>query len=557
MNYLIFLLWTTSIGYALIFAYTLPRVRTAGTGWFMGILLISALWAQSYYWELALPDMDAKINVRLLRMFFFPWLSFCWLKLLGNLFGIGEKSTSAWVWRIWIGFNLVCMGIVATSPFHELFLHDFEIHALDARHSLLTSRQGPFYGIYIWTLNLTFWLLLFVMLHHARHASLWMRRQLLWLTGYLAIPLVLNTLYMLGYSPVPPINLTPFSMILSVVSLGMLVWRHRAFDLVPMARNLLLEELPDAVFVLDRDGCLADMNKAALDATGAAVSPKGGLRLAQIGEPWRSLLTTGKNGVQEVGEGESARSYDVAWMKIETIDQRSLGRVCRIREVTSILLAERIVAERRWIRQQQQILGDLHDGVGGLLATIAAQATLGKMRDQAALGPLERIEQLALTGSEEVRAIMNSLDAKEMYWADWLEQMNRYAERTLSGLAIRCVWKRTGTAPETMPNPVGAISLARSVKEAIHNAARHSGADEVRIDIGFGSDQLTIEVADNGRGLPEPLRGGRGIAGIRKRIRNLGGSVEFRSGRGLSVICKLPLCEWEGVDEETGREATR
>jgi signal transduction histidine kinase len=81
-------------------------------------------------------------------------------------------------------------------------------------------------------------------------------------------------------------------------------------------------------------------------------------------------------------------------------------------------------------------------------------------------------------------------------------------------------------------------------KEAVNNAASHSGCRNVDVEMSVDDGSLTLRVADDGRGLPPAGNGdGHGLRSMAERARALGGSLEMRSepGKGTSVMLKAPL----------------
>lgn len=82
------------------------------------------------------------------------------------------------------------------------------------------------------------------------------------------------------------------------------------------------------------------------------------------------------------------------------------------------------------------------------------------------------------------------------------------------------------------------------VREAVTNAAKHSGADQVVIDLSRTGDGVVIVVTDSGAGFAGTAPRGRGIdSSIRARAAELGFTAEVRStpGRGTSVELTVPL----------------
>ena len=102
------------------------------------------------------------------------------------------------------------------------------------------------------------------------------------------------------------------------------------------------------------------------------------------------------------------------------------------------------------------------------------------------------------------------------------------------------------------------IVLFRAVQEALTNVHRHSGASLVAIRLTLSPKQILLEIKDNGRGMSqgrldyalggEP-RAGVGIAGMRERARELGGSINIQSdGTGTRVLVRIPFVEEAAID---------
>jgi signal transduction histidine kinase len=102
------------------------------------------------------------------------------------------------------------------------------------------------------------------------------------------------------------------------------------------------------------------------------------------------------------------------------------------------------------------------------------------------------------------------------------------------------------------------IALFRALQEGLTNVHRHSGASAVDIRVLVDTEQVLLEISDNGRGIPKKqlaqLSAGNGatsvgIAGMRERVRELRGSFEIKSGRtGTKVILAIPLLQRDSAD---------
>jgi two-component system NarL family sensor kinase len=212
---------------------------------------------------------------------------------------------------------------------------------------------------------------------------------------------------------------------------------------------------------------------------------------------------------------------------------------------------ERLVTARE--EERRRLRRDLHDGLGPALAGVAmqlgaAQALLD--HDQATVRTLLGTLQVQLRAAiADIRRLVNDLRPPaldELGLAGALrEQATRFTtEQATSGdgghPAVRV------EAPERLPGLPAAVEVAayRIATEALTNVARHAHARTCTLRLAC-TGALELEVRDDGRGLPDQFRFGVGLASMRERAAELGGSctVEALAGGGTLVRAHLPLPE--------------
>jgi signal transduction histidine kinase len=97
--------------------------------------------------------------------------------------------------------------------------------------------------------------------------------------------------------------------------------------------------------------------------------------------------------------------------------------------------------------------------------------------------------------------------------------------------------------PDNLPNVV-ALSLYRVAQEALHNAAKHSGADTVAVSFQGEGNTIALTISDSGIGFDSHSAGftGLGIVSMRHRLRMMGGSLKITGapGQGTQVQARLP-----------------
>ena len=97
------------------------------------------------------------------------------------------------------------------------------------------------------------------------------------------------------------------------------------------------------------------------------------------------------------------------------------------------------------------------------------------------------------------------------------------------------------------------IALFRALQEGLTNVHRHSDSSAVNIRFSIEGNDVRLEIEDNGRGIPRKvlkriMEGtgeiGLGIAGMRERMRELGGSVHVQSdSNGTLLRVSIPISE--------------
>jgi signal transduction histidine kinase len=92
-----------------------------------------------------------------------------------------------------------------------------------------------------------------------------------------------------------------------------------------------------------------------------------------------------------------------------------------------------------------------------------------------------------------------------------------------------------------IPSAVGQAAF-RIVQESLTNVVRHAGAASATVTVSVASDQLVVDVIDDGRG-GEPAQPGLGLRGMAERVAALGGKVACgpTADGGWQVHAQLPL----------------
>jgi signal transduction histidine kinase len=203
---------------------------------------------------------------------------------------------------------------------------------------------------------------------------------------------------------------------------------------------------------------------------------------------------------------------------------------------------ERLVTTRE--EERRRLRRDLHDGLGPQLSsqtlTLAAARKLLRQNPDAAERLLVDATTHAQQAIADIRRLVYALRPPALddlgLIAAIQEQLNQYRS---SGVSL------TLDAPEQLPQLPAAVEVAcyRIVQEALTNVIRHAHARACTIRLTTVEEQLVLEICDDGQGLPPAHRSGIGLASMRERAEELGGTCAITSlpEAGTCVMARLPL----------------
>jgi signal transduction histidine kinase len=101
------------------------------------------------------------------------------------------------------------------------------------------------------------------------------------------------------------------------------------------------------------------------------------------------------------------------------------------------------------------------------------------------------------------------------------------------------------------------VVVYRVAQEALVNAARHSGASRIEVNLEPRDSKVRLEVSDNGSGFAFAEEGkGLGLSGMRERALLVGGTLDIdsRPGKGTSVVLAVPA-EQPAIEVPAGESA--
>jgi signal transduction histidine kinase len=281
-------------------------------------------------------------------------------------------------------------------------------------------------------------------------------------------------------------------------------------------------------------------------AYSAALAIAAGLGVASHDWSRRSLSAAGLSMAVSVGVSLAmgvwiTRVIEQSHERAALIEQLRAARD----ELAEAHHASGVLAER------ERLAGEIHDTLAQGFTSIVmvaqtAQAELRRGRADAAAERLASIEATARDNLEEARALVAAFAPAALSQGTLVDALERITERFAAetGVALSARFEPSREAVAAL-HPSRQVVLLRAAQEALTNIRKHAGARAVSLRVVVGDDQRAeIEVTDDGAGFePAALAtGGYGLAGMRGRVEQVGGTIDVRSapGEGTSVRITVP-----------------
>jgi signal transduction histidine kinase len=251
-----------------------------------------------------------------------------------------------------------------------------------------------------------------------------------------------------------------------------------------------------------------------------------------------------------------------AWARDLSHEPSVGGLVINLHDVTAQRMSERALRQlsgrllRLQDEERRRISGDLHDGTAQDLLAIGFN--LDRLRRQAATQHADLETQINDSESLVQKALRDIRTLSYLLHPPLLDEMGLPAAlrwlvdgfTARSGIDVTYVEDpSTGRMPRDIE-----IALFRIAQESLTNVHRHSGSPSAVVRLSLGAEGAVLVVKDRGKGnVTDTLTGGDGqaaetgtlgvgIAGMRERIRQLGGTLTVLSDkRGTSVEAWVPM----------------
>jgi signal transduction histidine kinase len=200
-----------------------------------------------------------------------------------------------------------------------------------------------------------------------------------------------------------------------------------------------------------------------------------------------------------------------------------------------LLATREVFAGTTRAAERLRIARDLHDTMGHRLTALRLQLEVAKnSADEQQRKAIETSIEISRFLLEEVREVVSTMR----------KETPMDLEAVLSPLALAVPRPKITLAIDPAVHESDAAlmhAMVRFVQEAVTNAARHTSAERLVIEIKKEGDAVRVTARDDGKGSGH-IREGNGLRGLRERLEELGGSLEIDrpDGSGLMLRALVP-----------------
>lgn len=354
----------TSLG----LAFLIWKLRHNTPAYFMlAVIACLEIWIIGFIFEIANPDLEAKVVLANLQFIGIDILPVAWLALTLTYTGYLRN------WNRFVKALLLIPAlnqlVIWTDPLHHLFRHSPHLDYTSAPFPILVNDytfwylfiEQPF--VYLIFLGTTI-----LLIYTFRFTSGTTRKQIFFLLLSTIFPLVFNALYVLNLSPIPHLNLSSVGFTLSSVLLCWSLLCYGFLDLMPVVRGVLVDKLKDAWIVLDAAWRFVDLNQAAQSIIG---QPRARIIGHKVEEVWSDKLElmaylqagTDSEGELPIRDGATLAFYDLSLSLLKDEKGATSGRLLILRDVTRRKQAEQDRQRLEWeldeAREQIKLLKGL------------------------------------------------------------------------------------------------------------------------------------------------------------------------------------------------------
>jgi signal transduction histidine kinase len=195
--------------------------------------------------------------------------------------------------------------------------------------------------------------------------------------------------------------------------------------------------------------------------------------------------------------------------------------------------------------ERRRIAKELHDGVGQTISAIKMnyQSLLINDPKNNSTPDFKKIERMLDNAGKEVRSISHQMIPKELEQFGLVPAIEGMLHLNLEKSQVNYQFEHSG-----FENRIGTqieLVLFRVLQELVSNVLKHSGANELNVQLVKVKSHVVLNVSDNGIGfdVEKKEKNGIGLLNIASRIDGIKGHLHYETapGSGTTVTIRTPI----------------
>jgi signal transduction histidine kinase/CheY-like chemotaxis protein len=498
--------------------------------------------------------------------------------LLGIYYSNAFETPPKWLKYVPYIQAAISLPIIFADTRNQWFRRNLSFNSLNGFGNLEYDK-GPWYLI---NLGLTYLQIIVGVLLIAQLAlsknNLYRKQTRIMLFGVLA-PVLGSAAYVCGLSPVEGYDPTPALMGIAGVALAGSVFRWSLFDLAPIARDLVVEQLPMPVLVTAENDRIIDVNEAARRMFGLK-SPR------MLGQT--ALTTINRCGKwQDPWFLTDDRTYQLLRYPVTDAMGDNVGAVYQFNDMTEVLAYERELssakeyaenasaAKSRFIANVSHEIRTPLNGVIGIAELMQATEMSREQR-----GYVQAIQGCSRTLLHVVNDILDlskleagkfELERKDTDLRQLVKDVVKGHEATATSRGIDFVYEMANEVPHFVSTDPS--KLRQTLNNLVSNAVKFTESGRIAVMVRKVGSRVEFIVEDTGIGISIDKQGrvfdpfqqadasdsrvyggtGLGLAIVKQTVELFNGTLALESepGVGTKITILLPLDEIEGKVEQT------
>jgi diguanylate cyclase (GGDEF)-like protein/PAS domain S-box-containing protein len=258
-----------------------------------------------------------------------------------------------------------------TDPLHGLFFGDV---VRSVEEALIYEGGIWFYVHVAYSYGLVLLSMFFFIQAFFRSKGLYRQQITAMLIGAL-VPMFTNLASLAGYIPFPGLDLTPLAFTVTGIFFAIALYRLGLLDIIPVARDSVVEEMSDGMLVLDAQNRILDINPAARTLIGIGDGPAIGKPAPELLSEWSDLVDRFREtlAAQEELQLPNGTTIDLRITPLYSWGETPRGRLIILRDVS-----ERVLIEDELRHVNEQLKRQLAEN----------EALQARLREQAIRDPL-------------------------------------------------------------------------------------------------------------------------------------------------------------------------